>query len=144
MLMSPSTTRHSRARKKAAAGVRRISVGYSSIALFNAINIYFPRSSGQLTPRLQDKVRLQEIVRAMADSTRHLLICSCADTMPLDADTVRPGCRAEPTTATQLCRAELDRFRAIAAEDTPLTVGCTQEAAVFSEVAAEGGGANPT
>jgi ferredoxin len=79
----------------------------------------------------------------MADSTRHLLICSCDDTMPLDADAVRHGCRSEPTTATQLCRAELDRFRAIAAEDTPLTVGCTQEAALFSEVAAESGRANP-
>ena len=79
----------------------------------------------------------------MADSTRHLLICSCDDTMPLDADAVRRGCRGEPTTATQLCRAELDRFRAIAAEDTPLTVGCTQEAALFTEVAAESGRASP-
>ncbi len=79
----------------------------------------------------------------MADSTRHLLICSCDDTMPLDADAVRGGCRVEPTTANQLCRAELDRFRAIAAEDTPLTVGCTQEVALFSEVAAQGGRASP-
>jgi hypothetical protein len=60
--------------------------------------------------------------------------------MPLDADAVRHGCRGEPTTATQLCRAELDRFRAIAAEDMPLTVGCTQEAA---EVAAESGRTSP-
>ena len=79
----------------------------------------------------------------MADSTRHLLICSCDDTMPLDADAVRRGCRGEPTTATQLCRAELDRFRAIAAEDTPLTVGCTQEATLFSEAAAESGRTSP-
>jgi ferredoxin len=79
----------------------------------------------------------------MADSTRHLLICSCDDTMPLDADAVRRGCGSEPTSATQLCRAELDRFRAIAAEDTPLTVGCTQEAALFSDVAAETGRASP-
>src|ERR1700730_2039844 len=79
----------------------------------------------------------------MADSTRHILICSCDDTMPLDADAVRRGCRGEPTTATQLCRAQLDRFRAIAAEDTPLTVACTQEASMFSEVAAESGRASP-
>lgn len=78
----------------------------------------------------------------MADS-KHILICSCDDTMPLDADAVRRGCHGKPTTATQLCRAELDRFRAIAAEDTPLTVGCTQEAALFSEVAGESGRANP-
>jgi ferredoxin len=79
----------------------------------------------------------------MADSTRHLLICSCDDTMPLDGDAVRRGCRGEPTTATQLCRAQLDRFRAIAAEDTPLTVACTQEASLFSEAAAESGRASP-
>jgi ferredoxin len=79
----------------------------------------------------------------MADPTRHLLICSCDDTIPLDADALRRGCRSEPTSATQLCRAELDRFRAIAAEDTPLTVGCTQEAALFSDVAAETGRASP-
>jgi ferredoxin len=79
----------------------------------------------------------------MADSTGHLLICSCDDTMPLDAGAIRRSCRGEPTSATQLCRAELDRFRAIAADDTPLTVGCTQEAALFSEVAAENGRASP-
>src|ERR1700733_9034332 len=93
-------------------------------------------------PRPAPAVRLQEIVSAMTDATRHLLICSCEDTMPLDAGAVRRGCRGEPTTATQLCRAELDRFRAIAAKDTPLTVGCTQEAALFSEVAAEAGRAS--
>ena len=75
----------------------------------------------------------------MAESGRDLLICSCDGTMPLDVDAVRRGCRGEPTTATQLCRAELDRFRTIAAKDTPLTVGCTQEAALFSEAAAEVG-----
>jgi ferredoxin len=79
----------------------------------------------------------------MADTTRHLLICSCDDTMPLDAGVVRRGCRCEATTATQLCGAELDRFRAIAAEDVPLTVACTQEAARFSEVAAEIGRTSP-
>ena len=79
----------------------------------------------------------------MADSTRHLLICSCDHTMPLDADAVRRGCGCETTTATELCRAELDRFRTIAAEDTPLTVACTQEAALFSAAAGEGGRTSP-
>jgi ferredoxin len=75
----------------------------------------------------------------MTDLTGHLLICSCDDTIPLDADAVRRGCRRETTTATQLCRAELDRFRTVAAEDTPLTVACTQEVNLFSEAAAEAG-----
>src|ERR1700675_250942 len=42
------------------------------------------------------KSSLQEIGRAMADPPRHLLICSCDDTMPLDAEAVRRGCRADP------------------------------------------------
>jgi ferredoxin len=79
----------------------------------------------------------------MADLTRHLLICSCDDTMPLDADAVRRGCRSEATAAKQLCRAELDRFRTIAAQDAPLTVACTQEARLFSEVAEETGRKSP-
>jgi ferredoxin len=50
---------------------------------------------------------------------------------------VKRGCRgAEVTTARQLCRAELDKFRAAAAGGAPLVVGCTQEAPLFAEVAA--------
>jgi ferredoxin len=65
-----------------------------------------------------------------------ILICSCEDTMPLDADAVRRGCRgAQVATAHHLCRAEIDRFRAAAANGDPLVVGCTQEAPLFAEVA---------
>jgi ferredoxin len=74
----------------------------------------------------------------MAERPRNILICSCEDTMPLDADVVRRGCRgAQVTTAHQLCRAEIDRFRTAAAQGEPLIVGCTQEAPLFSEVAEE-------
>lgn len=66
------------------------------------------------------------------------MICSCEDTMPLDAESARRGCRgSKVTTARQLCGVELDRFRAVAGEDGPLTVGCTQEAPRFSKAAAE-------
>jgi ferredoxin len=69
---------------------------------------------------------------------RNIIICSCEDTMVLDADAVRRGCRgAQVTTAHHLCRAEVDRFRDAAAKAEPLIVGCTQEALLFSEVAAE-------
>jgi hypothetical protein len=80
----------------------------------------------------------QKNVSAMIDS-RHILVCSCDDTMPLGTEAIRRGCRNEATTATQLCRAELDRFRSIAAQDGPLTVACTQEATLFSNVAADAG-----
>jgi hypothetical protein len=64
----------------------------------------------------------------MADRKREILICSCEDTMPLDAAAVKNGCRsAKVTTARQLCRAELGTFRAAAG--APLIVGCTQESA---------------
>ena len=64
--------------------------------------------------------------------------------MALDAEAVRAGCRgAEVTTARQLCRSELDRFRAPSTDKAPLTVGCTQEAALFDEVAEEAGAEPP-
>ena len=68
---------------------------------------------------------------------RTILVCSCEDTMPLDADALKRGCRgAEVRKAHQLCRAELERFRA-AAKGGTVTVGCTQESPLFSEVAGE-------
>src|SRR3954469_23408845 len=67
-----------------------------------------------------------------------ILLCSCEDTMPLDAGAVKRGCRgASVSTAQNLCRAEIDRFRAAIAEGEPIIVGCTQEAPLFAEVAGE-------
>jgi ferredoxin len=67
---------------------------------------------------------------------RTILVCSCDDTMPIDADALARGCRgAQIATAHQLCRAELDRFRAAAEGDGAITVACTQEAPLFSEAA---------
>jgi ferredoxin len=69
---------------------------------------------------------------------RTILVCSCDDTMPLDAGALKRGCGgAEFRSAHQLCRAELEKFRAAVAADQPLTVGCTQEAPLFSEVAGD-------
>jgi len=69
---------------------------------------------------------------------RTILVCSCEDTMPLDAGALKRGCRgAEFKQAHQLCRAEIERFREAAAGGGPLTVACTQEAPLFSEVVGE-------
>lgn len=58
--------------------------------------------------------------------------------MPLDADAIRRGCKgAAVETARFLCRDQLDRFRQALAPGVTLTVGCTQEAPLFAEVAAE-------
>ena len=72
----------------------------------------------------------------MSDAVRNILICSCEDTMPHDVESVRQGCPgARVTTARQLCRAELPKFRAAVSAGAPLVVACTQEAPLFSEIA---------
>src|SRR5262244_2018588 len=74
----------------------------------------------------------------MTDQKQTVFLCSCEDTMKVDAGTVRRGCRdAKVETARQLCRAELARFRAGLASGAPLIVGCTQESPLFSEVNAD-------
>jgi ferredoxin len=74
----------------------------------------------------------------MAEGPRNVLICSCDDTMPLDERAVKRACRgAQVDAAHQLCRLELEAFRKAAAGGEPLTVACTQEAPLFSEVAQE-------
>jgi len=70
----------------------------------------------------------------MSERPRNILICSCEDTMPLDPEAVRRVCRgSEVTSARQLCRAELEKFRAAVAAGGPLTIGCSQEAPLFTE-----------
>ena len=72
---------------------------------------------------------------------RILLVCSCEETMPLDKGALARGCRqAELVEGKQFCRAELDRFRALLAAGDAITVGCTQEAPLFQEVAGERAG----
>jgi ferredoxin len=72
----------------------------------------------------------------MPEGPRHVLICSCDDTMPLDERMLQRACRgAKLNTAHQLCRRELETFRQAVENGVPLTVACTQEAPLFSEIA---------
>jgi ferredoxin len=76
----------------------------------------------------------------MADQ-RATLVCSCEDTMPFDSQALHQGCRGgRLVIGRQFCRAELGRFRELVAAGTSVTVGCTQEAPLFREVAAGGAG----
>jgi ferredoxin len=80
----------------------------------------------------------------MPDGVGKVLICSCEDTMPLDTGAVQCACRGrELRRARQLCRAEIETFRSAAAQTQPLTVCCTQESPLFTELAAEAGRAAP-
>lgn len=67
--------------------------------------------------------------------TKIRLICTCEATMTLDA--ARLGGDDRP--ASQLCRAQLDHFRAAMGQFAEITVACTQEAPLFSEVAEDAG-----
>ena len=70
---------------------------------------------------------------------RTILVCSCEDTMPLDAAAIERGCRgANVETGRYLCRAEVERFRKLAQGGGDIVVGCTQEAPLFAELAGEG------
>jgi ferredoxin len=72
----------------------------------------------------------------MPDPPQTILICSCEDTMRLDAAAIRRGCRnSEISEFRQLCRAQLDHFRNAAKAEGSLVVGCTQEAPLFGEEA---------
>jgi ferredoxin len=74
----------------------------------------------------------------MAERPRKILICSCEDSMPLDGEAVRRVCRGSTVIeGRQFCRAELERFRKIAAGGEPMVVACTQESPLFEEVAGE-------
>lgn len=70
---------------------------------------------------------------------RTVLVCDCAHSIALDGAALGKACGdgSVPTVHTQLCRAQLDRFEAAVASGQPLLVACTQEAPLFSEIAAE-------
>ena len=71
----------------------------------------------------------------MTDTDRKIILCSCEDTMALDPKAVGAGCKgAHIATARHLCRSEIGLFRKNAVEGN-LTIACTQESALFEEVA---------
>ncbi|GAA0594983.1 4Fe-4S binding protein [Caenispirillum bisanense] len=72
----------------------------------------------------------------MPKTDTRFLVCSCENTMPLDAGRLsRALDDAAVTACTMLCRDEIARFTAAAAEPGRLIVACTQEAPLFAEAA---------
>lgn len=55
--------------------------------------------------------------------------------MPLHGQVVAKTCRSKVRTADQLCRKELDFFKAVLPQENDVIVACTQEAPLFREVA---------
>jgi ferredoxin len=79
------------------------------------------------------------MVGVMAPKPRNLLICNCEVTMPLDGRALGQALGREDAVPihTQLCIAQLERFKTAVRAGTPVVVGCTQEAPRFEEVRAE-------
>jgi ferredoxin len=74
---------------------------------------------------------------------KKVLVCNCEVSMALDGKALAKACGASDPefgageVHTQLCRAQIDRFRQALAAGGPLLVGCTQEAPLFEETRAE-------
>lgn len=74
----------------------------------------------------------------MTETGHTLIVCSCEDTMPLDGEAIARGCRdSELRSARHLCRTQTGLFQALLGESRAITVGCTQEAPLFEEIAAD-------
>lgn len=79
-----------------------------------------------------------------------VLVCSCDDTMEIDAATLTKslaplrGTGEELPVFRQLCRSQIAGFEAALDTGTPVIVACTQEAPLFAEIAEERGAAEPT
>ena len=62
--------------------------------------------------------------------------------MPLDEGTLARGCGGSLRTADHLCRRQVDLARRLIGSGAPVTIGCTQEAPLFTEIAEELGAAD--
>ncbi|MGO1117934.1 4Fe-4S dicluster domain-containing protein [Rhodovibrionaceae bacterium A322] len=75
-------------------------------------------------------------------SGKRVLACNCEMTMAVDADKLVKACQAlggdgSLQVNSQLCRSQLENFQAALQSDDALLISCTQEAPLFSEIAAE-------
>jgi ferredoxin len=69
---------------------------------------------------------------------RTILVCSCERSMPGFGGSVARGCKgARVEAGDQFCGLELDRVRAVLGSGEAVTIGCTLQAPLFSEVAEE-------
>lgn len=74
----------------------------------------------------------------MKAANKTVLVCDCEHTMPLDGDALAAALTAEPPAVhTQLCRSQIEVFNKALKTGEPLLIGCTQEAPIFTETAAE-------
>ncbi len=72
---------------------------------------------------------------------KKVFLCNCEISMALDGEGLAEalGGDEKPVVHTQLCRAQIDRFKEAAAAGGSLLIGCTQEAPLFEETKVEFG-----
>ena len=73
---------------------------------------------------------------------KRVLVCNCDGSMPLDEGALTRACQAvgadgKVALNSQLCRSQLGNFQRAILGPQPVAVACTQEAPLFSELAAE-------
>jgi ferredoxin len=76
----------------------------------------------------------------MASPERTCFVCSCDQTMEIDAEAVAKACGAKVVAGRQFCGAETDRVRRALAAPGPLTIACTAQSPLFREMADDAGG----
>lgn len=78
-------------------------------------------------------------------SKKKVLVCNCEVTMALDGRRLGEALGDDQPieVCTQLCRAQIDRFKQVVGDGGPVLVGCTQEAPLFEETRAEIGPDTP-
>ena len=77
----------------------------------------------------------------MTERPKDILLCTCEDTMPLDADAVRRACHgADSQNASNCAAPSLSVFVRGGGARRAVIIGCTQEAPLFSETAGEAQG----
>jgi ferredoxin len=72
---------------------------------------------------------------SLSNST--IVLCTCEDTMAPDGKAVAKACGGAVRAANHLCRSELAVFEMLAGKPGELIIGCTQEAPLFEDIAAE-------
>ncbi|HSG95466.1 MAG TPA: 4Fe-4S ferredoxin, partial [Afifellaceae bacterium] len=74
----------------------------------------------------------------MNDKKTRILLCNCAKTMSVDGAAIGAALGDEVLAVhTQLCRTDIADYETALGDGGPLLVACTQEAPLFSEIAAE-------
>src|SRR3954468_22337465 len=94
-----------------------------------------PQKKRRKTRTRRKSKRPRKSQKTMSIQHKTLKLCNCNKTLPLDAEALGAALKiGAPVIHTELCRKQAARFQG-ALGDAEVLVGCTQEAALFNELA---------